>query len=75
MRLEILRTDINKVVLASMDFVDERAALGEYISALMLAGIIKMDHSGTTVAEIGPHKYRLANGWNLEVRRATGEKS
>lgn len=69
MKFELFRTDINKRVVPPMDYADEQVALGQYISALMMVGILQRNDSGLTVTPLGQHKYRLANGWELEVRK------
>lgn len=65
---EIIRTDINKRVVPAMEYTDEKAALGEYISALMLVGILPMGSKGLEVDLIAGSEYRLSNGWKVEVR-------
>lgn len=66
---EIVRTDINKRVVPPMKYADEKKALGEYISALMLVGILPMGNKGLEVENISGSEYRLSNGWKVEVRR------
>lgn len=70
MKYEIIRTDINKTVLKAMEFNSEEDALGQYMSVLMLAGIIRMGKKEGFAEEIEPHNYRLPNGWMVEVRAA-----
>lgn len=68
-KFEIIRTDINKVVVKPYEFRDEDAALGEYVSCLMLAGIIPMAKSTNPVTQIGDHQYNLCNGWELQINQ------
>ena len=66
---EIIRTDINKRVVPAMKYSSEEEAVGQYVSALMLAGIVKMNSSGLGVEKVG-NAYRLSNGWIVEARAA-----
>lgn len=68
MKFEVIRTDINKTVLKASEYIDEAAALGSYMSALMLAGILKMSDKHSVATPLGNSQYRLANGWTLEIR-------
>ena len=71
MKFEIIRTDLsNKIIVQATEFRDEAAALGEYMSILMLAGILKMNRTGESVDSLGEGRYRLSNGWNIQVRPA-----
>ena len=70
-KFEIIRTDLNdKIVVKATEFRDEAAALGEYMSMLMLAGAIKMNRAGEAVDSLGGGKYRLSNGWSIAIRTA-----
>ena len=64
---KITRTDINKVVVRPYKFKDEEAALAEYLSCLMLVGIVKMSRAGEEVESLGHGQYKLSNGWTLQV--------
>ena len=64
-KFEITRTDINKVVVKPYEFRDEQAALGEYMSCLMIAGILPHE---APVDALGNGCYRLGNGWELQIR-------
>lgn len=66
-KFEIIRTDINKTVLKAYEFADVEAAVGKYISTLMLVGIIKMGRGGEKIESLGDNKFRLSNGWEIEV--------
>ena len=66
MKLEIFRTDINKTVVPAMNYTDADAAVGKYISALMLVGILGMTKNPIRHTE--GSDYTLANGWTLQVR-------
>ena len=68
-KFEIVRTDINKTVVKPYEFQDEQAALGQYISCLMLAGIIPMNKSQNPAEQIGEHQYQLVNGWKLQINQ------
>ncbi|MDR2186886.1 MAG: hypothetical protein LBE62_02410 [Azonexus sp.] len=65
-KFEIFRSDINKVVLKAAQFNTEADALGQYMSVLMLAGILR-GRNCDTVERVG-NGYRLTNGWVVEVR-------
>jgi hypothetical protein len=64
---EVIRADINKKVVPAMKYIDEAAAVGEYVSCLMLAGIIKMSRNGGEYTENGNGEYTLSNGWQIKV--------
>lgn len=64
-KYEITRTDINKVVVKPYEFRDEAAAIGEYMSCLMIAGILPHE---APVDDLGNGCYRLGNGWELQIR-------
>lgn len=68
-KFEIVRTDINKTVVKAHEFHDEDAALGQYVSCLMLAGVIPMNKSANPAEQIGAHQYRLSNGWELQINK------
>lgn len=68
-KFEIIRTDINKTVLKPYEFHDEEAALGQYVSCLMLAGIIQMNKSQNPAEQIGEHQYKLVNGWKIQINK------
>jgi len=64
-KYEITRTDINKIVVKPYEFRDEQAALGEYMSCLMIAGALPFKAEAEA---LGNGKYRLTNGWELQIR-------
>lgn len=61
----LTRTDINKVVLRNTKADDATDAVSKYVSALMLAGIIRMSKKGASaeVVGVGADEFKLANGW------------
>lgn len=67
MKFQITRTDINKIVVKPYEFRDENAALGEYMSCLMIAGVLSFK---AEAEPLGNGKYRLTNGWELQVSAA-----
>ena len=67
MRFEIIRTDINKIVVKPMEFDSAERAAGEYICLLTLAGVLK---SADDYTHDGGDRYTLKNGWKIEVRPA-----
>jgi len=67
MKFEIYRTDTDKRVLAPTEFRDAESAAGQYICALVIAGILKRADDYT---HNGGESYTLKNGWRIEVRAA-----
>lgn len=67
-KFEIIRTEINKTVVKPYEFRDEDAALGEYVSILMISGIIPMNTSNPA-ERIGEHLYQLCNGWKIQINK------
>lgn len=68
MKYEIVRTDLsNKIVLPATEFRDAEDAMGNYIFALTMAGILK---SADDYTHNGGTSYTLKNGWKLEVSEA-----
>jgi hypothetical protein len=69
MKFNITNTTKNKVVLANKEAQDADHAAGQYISVLIVAGIIKSDRAD--VVWTGKNTFRIpAKGWDFEVAAA-----
>jgi hypothetical protein len=66
-KFRIIRSDINKIVLREVEADNTEHAVGKYISALMLAGLVKMDGSGLVADTKNSTDYTLSNGWRVRA--------
>lgn len=66
-KFQIYREDINKVVLKSIDAIDQDDAAGKYISVLMLAGMVKMTGKAVEFLKENVFQVNKADGKSFEI--------
>ncbi len=62
MKYEIYREDINKIVLKEVEAQDSEDAIGKYVSALMIAGIVIMNDDALEKISDNIFKINRADG-------------
>lgn len=67
MKYEIYREDINKILLKEVEAQDYEDAVGKYVSALMIAGIVKMNNNVVEIISDNTFKINRADGRSFIV--------